>query len=183
MWAFSPFPGAAAWQCSDYYYWFLFIREHQSALGDDVFQASNTEDHLNRKVLEKFGDVREIGLLEWWIKRGRHLFCEPPYEGVSALTDQEVDHGVDPPLGQRSRSSKDPYIYLKIPVHQDFEKSIEHNSKAIEIEPAFGMAHNNLAVALYNADKKDEAKNHVQEALKLGYPVPKEFLDVLGLNG
>jgi hypothetical protein len=120
-----PFPGAAAWQCSVYYYWFLFMREHQlqnsKSMGEDLPVTCVEES----AVQEAFGNVQDIGFLEWWIVRGRHLFCEPTHEGVRALADHEVKNGVEPPSGQRSRGIHDPHIYLEIPVHQDFEKSIE----------------------------------------------------------
>jgi hypothetical protein len=120
-----PFSGAAAWQCSVYYYWFLFMREHQRQTLKDRRKELRPSSSEGSAIQDAFGDVTAIGFLEWWIVRGRHLFCEPTHEGVRALEEREIDYGVDLPPGQRSRGIHDPHIYLKIPVHQDFDKSIE----------------------------------------------------------
>jgi len=120
-----PFPGAAAWQCSVYYYWFLFMREFQLQTAKDEQDIIHLLKVPVSEVPTVFGQVTDIGFLEWWIVRGRHLFCEPIHDGVKALQHHEVENGVDLPSGKRTRSTHDPHIYLQIPVHQDFDKSIE----------------------------------------------------------
>ena len=120
-----PFQGAAAWQCSVYYYWFLFMRELQLQPKLNKPEQIGLATAPSPQIRTLFGDVTDIGFLEWWIVRGRNLFCEPTYEGVKALEDHEVEHGVTLAPGKRSRILDDPHIYLKIPVHQDFDKSIE----------------------------------------------------------
>ena len=69
-------------------------------------------------------------------------------------------------------------IYLSL---GKIDKSIEHNTRATQIKPDFGMAHNNLAVALHQNGDDDGARKHAQEAINLGYPVPREFLTEIGL--
>jgi hypothetical protein len=119
-----PFPGAAAWQCSVYYYWFLFMREFQLNTTEHDWEMLEHIEDSSLNVRAAFGDVTEIGFLEWWIMRGRHVFCEPSNRGVRALELHEIEHGLEMRSGKPYRPLSDPNIYLQIPVHQDFEKSI-----------------------------------------------------------
>lgn len=120
-----PFQGAAAWQCSVYYYWFLFYWEvPQNINHDEPWDYSHPDIHLETQVASMFDLSENIGFLEWWIVRGRHLFCEPRTIGVTALSFEEIENGIDY-KSKRMGILGDPNIYLKIPVHQDFEKSIE----------------------------------------------------------
>lgn len=120
-----PFPGAAPWQCSVYYYWFLFMREFQLKTTEHEREMMEYVENPSLRIWEAFGDIKEVGFLEWWILRGRHLFCEPPGIGVRALQLHEIEGGVEVPGGKPYPALSDPNIYLRIPVHQDFEKSIE----------------------------------------------------------
>ena len=58
----------------------------------------------------------------------------------------------------------------------DMDKSIEHNTKALEIRPSFAMGHNNLAVALYHKGEKEMSMQHLREAINMGYPVNPDFI-------
>ena len=64
----------------------------------------------------------------------------------------------------------------------DIDKSIEHNTRAVEIKPDFGMAHNNLAVALFHSGNLEAAGKHAKEALSLGYSVHPDFLKQIGVG-
>jgi hypothetical protein len=122
-----PFAGAAPWQCSVYYYWWLFLREDQitrKAEPDIGLISLDFETRFEFEIRLQFGLLTEKGFLRWWIRQGRFLFCEPVQQGVKALTCIEVDYGVPPPSGERTHLF-DPSIYLQVPVHQDFDKSIE----------------------------------------------------------
>ncbi|MFH1059639.1 MAG: tetratricopeptide repeat protein [Pseudomonadota bacterium] len=63
-----------------------------------------------------------------------------------------------------------------------FEEAIDANQRAIAFSPEFAMAHNNLALALLALDREDEARTHVAEAQRLGYPVHPDLLNGLGLT-
>lgn len=63
-----------------------------------------------------------------------------------------------------------------------YEEAIEVNQRAIDFSPEFAMAHNNLALALLALGREDEARGHVAEARKLGYPVHPDLLAGLGLT-
>lgn len=122
-----PFAGAQPWQCSVYYYWWLFMRECHKDMDYRLhnflwFGEEDVQPH--RAVDRAFGDVSEIGFLKWWIIIGRHLFSEPIHQGVRALGWEELDSGLKGENG-RGFSLSDRNIYLAIPVHQDFEKSID----------------------------------------------------------
>ncbi|MFZ5584656.1 MAG: tetratricopeptide repeat protein [Thermodesulfobacteriota bacterium] len=62
-----------------------------------------------------------------------------------------------------------------------FAESAELSRRAIALSPEFAMAHNNLALALLALGQEDEARGHVAEAHRLGYPVHPELLAGLGL--
>lgn len=124
-----PFQGAAAWQCSVYYYWFLFYRELPPNAHNEEFQEYLFPDNQLEFQVSNMFDLNEtVGFLDWWIMRGRHLFCEPRSIGVTALSFEEIENGIDY-QSKKLRMLSDPNIYLKIPVHQDFEKSIEEVRK------------------------------------------------------
>jgi len=44
------------------------------------------------------------------------------------------------------------------------------------------MAFNNLAVAYHHSGDEESARKHAREALRLGYPVHREFLKLLGIE-
>jgi Tfp pilus assembly protein PilF len=60
------------------------------------------------------------------------------------------------------------------------DKAVESAQQAVTLEPDSGMAHNNLAVALYFKGEYNEAKQHLERAKELGYSVDPRF--VQGLN-
>lgn len=122
-----PFADAKPWQCSVYYYWWLFMRECHKDMNYRFhnFDKFDEEEATPSSPVDKaFGDVSEIGFLKWWIMTGRHLFAEPIGQGVRALGWGELDNGINRE-GGRGFSLSDRNIYLAIPVHQDFEKSID----------------------------------------------------------
>jgi len=63
-----------------------------------------------------------------------------------------------------------------------FAESAEMSRRAIALSPEFAMAHNNLALALLALGQEGEARGHVAEARRLGYPVHPELLSGLGLT-
>lgn len=63
-----------------------------------------------------------------------------------------------------------------------YEESAEFSRRAVESNADFAMAHNNLALALLALDQEDEARGHLAEAKRLGYPVHPELLAGLGLE-
>jgi tetratricopeptide (TPR) repeat protein len=56
------------------------------------------------------------------------------------------------------------------------DESIEANLKALELEPAFAVAHNNLAIVYLEKGKYDLAIKHVDKAVELGFEVDSELL-------
>jgi len=58
-------------------------------------------------------------------------------------------------------------------------ESIQTNHKALELEPNFAVAHNNLAIAYIENGQYDLAVEHCDKALKLGYDVSPEILKEL----
>ncbi|MCG8686994.1 MAG: tetratricopeptide repeat protein [Desulfobacterales bacterium] len=59
------------------------------------------------------------------------------------------------------------------------EEGIKANQEALEVEPKFPVAHNNLAVAYLELEDYEKAIKHCDEAVSLGFEVKKELLDEL----
>ncbi|RJP25586.1 MAG: tetratricopeptide repeat protein, partial [Candidatus Omnitrophota bacterium] len=57
----------------------------------------------------------------------------------------------------------------------NFDEAIRFYQKAIQISPDFALAQYNLATAFYAIGNRIEAKSHLDEAERLGHPVPAEF--------
>jgi hypothetical protein len=83
-----PFTGAPAYMCSMYYYWWAFLREN------DDYRACCEGGGVGpmAKLFADFGDVRDENFMEWWIERGRMLFCEPLEERVIFYPSAPLDH-------------------------------------------------------------------------------------------
>ena len=62
---------------------------------------------------------------------------------------------------------------------EKYDDALEAAEKAVSLAPTFGLAHNNLAVALYFKGHTDRAKTHAQKARELGYPVHPDFMEKL----
>jgi len=56
------------------------------------------------------------------------------------------------------------------------DESIKASLKAIQLEPVFAVAHNNLAIAYLENGEYDLAIKHCDKAVNLGYKVAPEIL-------
>jgi len=75
---YLPFKDAQKHQRSVYYYWWLFLKEHEGYIA-----CCDRRGNGDYKMLYRdFGDVRSDDFMEWWKTRGRYLFCEPPPDPV-----------------------------------------------------------------------------------------------------
>ncbi len=59
------------------------------------------------------------------------------------------------------------------------EEGIQANLEALEVEPKFPIAHNNLAVAYLEKEEFEKAIKHCDEAVALGFDVAQDLLDEL----
>ena len=64
-------------------------------------------------------------------------------------------------------------------MQQEDAKAVQAARQAVELDPDSGMAHNNLAVALYFSGAYQEALHHLERARELGYSVDPRFSDGL----
>jgi hypothetical protein len=72
---------ARPWECSAYYYWWLFLRENE-----DYKATCKARGHGPcREVYLDFGDILNIPFMDWWGLRGRELFCEPHGAATRAI--------------------------------------------------------------------------------------------------
>ena len=64
-------------------------------------------------------------------------------------------------------------------------KALYYLKEAVRLNPSLAEAHNDLAVLYASMDppKLDLSKEHALKALSLGYPVEKEFLKLIGIEG
>lgn len=68
-----PFRDAKPYQRSVYYYWWLFLREHEGYRA--TCDAGGTGECA--ALYSDFGDVRGDDFMRWWKRTGRELFCIP----------------------------------------------------------------------------------------------------------
>ncbi len=78
-----PFPGAELWQCSVYYFWWLFLRES----ADYIETCASHGQGPCSDVYRDFGDVRDDDFQGWWRCVGRELFCEPRSHSVAIYSE------------------------------------------------------------------------------------------------
>ena len=67
-------------------------------------------------------------------------------------------------------------VYFK---NGGLEAAISAWKKALEIEPRGAVAHNNLAIAYYKKNRIDLARKHLDQALRLGYPVDPRVRELI----
>ena len=61
----------------------------------------------------------------------------------------------------------------------DFKKALEAAKAAVALEPDFGIAQNNMAVALYFNKEYAAARQHLDRAKELGYKLEPRFEQAL----
>lgn len=98
-----PFKNAKSWQISVYYFWWLFLREHEGYRA--TCEAGGKGDYSI--LYRDFGDVRDDNFMAWWKKTGRYLFCEPQDEPIHVHPSAEFN------LDDPSR------VVVSIPVARD----------------------------------------------------------------
>ena len=59
------------------------------------------------------------------------------------------------------------------------DEAIEACHKALDVEPNFAVAHNNLTIAYLEKGDPANARTHAKRALDLGYEVAPEILKEL----
>jgi hypothetical protein len=71
---------------SPFYWWFKFLQ-----LNDEYEKAlKGRRTNISRRVVDDFGEVRNIDFKSWWQKRV-HLFAEPPQSYRMAIANQIED--------------------------------------------------------------------------------------------
>ena len=64
----------------------------------------------------------------------------------------------------------------------NFEASAAYCRKALEMDPGYALAHNNLGVALYRLGQMEAAVQSLQEAARRGYGPAQQFLSQNGIT-
>jgi hypothetical protein len=81
-----PFATAEPWQCSVYYFWWLFLKEN------DDYHATHEARGVGpcARVYNDFGDIYTPDFPTWWMERGRDLFCEPRSAAVQLTSPDQL---------------------------------------------------------------------------------------------
>lgn len=103
-----PYTGAAGWECSAYYYWWLFLRENP-LIRD--FLTSGAEPRPGT-VAYDFRRVFKMGFREWWETEGRYLFSEPRESGIEVVM---------PPVSEEGLEDR---LLVSIPFRGDIEQTL-----------------------------------------------------------
>lgn len=77
------------------------------------------------------------------------------------------------------------YSLGKLYAKQLNPRALYHLKEAVRLNPLLAEAQNDLAVFYHSMEppKLDLAREHARKALSLGYPVEKEFLKLIGIEG
>lgn len=100
-----PFKGALPFQRSVFYYWWLFLKEHEGYLA--CCEAGGTGEYT--ALHADFGDVRDDDFMKWWKKGGRLLFCVPQDDPIHLYPSREFQ------LNDEDR------VVVSLPVHRDVD--------------------------------------------------------------
>lgn len=111
-----PFKNAAPHQRSVYYFWWLFLKEHEGYL--DCCRSGGAGQFAG--LYADFGDVRPDDFVDWWIERGRSLFSEPQAEHVKVYPSDGLD------LHDENR------LVVSIPISGDLNRALAELRKLVE---------------------------------------------------
>jgi hypothetical protein len=101
----EPYTDTPRSQRSVYYYWWLFLKEHDGYRA--CCEAGGTGEYA--ALYADFGDVRDDDFMKWWKRGGRLLFCIPQDDPIHLYPSSEFQ------LNDEDR------IVVSIPVHRDVD--------------------------------------------------------------
>ena len=135
----APFAGAEPWQCSVFYFWWLFLRENEA-----YRTACETRGQGECRALYfDFSDIYETNFPTWWMETGRDLFCEPRSEGVQITTRADL----------RNSYSGDDRLLLSIDRGSDIERALAEVRNILR-KPENNMRNKGASQALYQVFTK-----------------------------
>lgn len=103
-----PYAGAPGWECSAYYYWWRFLREHP---GIRDLLTSGAEPREGT-VAYDFRRLLRFDFRDWWETEGRYLFCEPRETGIEVVM---------PPVAAEEHEDR---LLISIPFRGDIEQTL-----------------------------------------------------------
>lgn len=103
-----PFKGALPYQRSVYYYWWLFLKEHEGYRA--CCEAGGTGEYAS--LYADFGDVRDDDFIAWWKGGGRLLFCIPQDDPIHLYPSAEFT------LNEDNR------VVVSLPVDRDVDEML-----------------------------------------------------------
>lgn len=103
-----PFREAKPYQRSVYYFWWLFLKEHDAYVA--TCEAGGKGEYA--ALYADFGDVRGDDFMAWWKRTGRYLFCEPQDEPI------HIHPSVDFKLDDPNR------VVVSLPIDRDVDEML-----------------------------------------------------------
>ena len=93
---------------SVYYFWWLFLKEH------DGYQACMERSGAGEyaALYKDFGDIRDDDFMAWWKRTGRDLFCEPPQAAIEIF-----DH-------LPSHADLEGRVLISVPLDGDLQRTV-----------------------------------------------------------
>jgi len=119
-----PFKGAKPYQRSVYYYWWLFLREHEGYRA--CCKAKGRGEYA--ALYRDFGDVRDDDFLSWWKQRGRRLFSAQRLPRINMYRDPAFR------LDDKTR------VVVSLPINRDVEGMVaELKQLLLPLQEGVGM--------------------------------------------
>lgn len=167
-----PYDGAAGWECSAYYYWWRFLREHQQ-LRDHITSGAELKPGT---VAFDFRRIFELNFRDWWETEGRYLFCEPRENGIEVVI---------PPVPAEGHEDR---LLVSIPFRGDIEQTLAGLRKLLSENADAFKSSQGVSRARYPVIGKPvlPALHKRYQVLRLGRENPSmtqpEIADALGIK-
>lgn len=119
-----PFKGAEPYQRSVYYYWWLFLREHEGYRA--CCKAKGRGEYA--ALYRDFGDIRDDDFVAWWKQRGRRLFSAQRLPRINMYRDPAFR------LDDKTR------VVVSLPINRDVEGMVaELKQLLLPLQEGVGM--------------------------------------------
>ena len=140
-----------------------------NAMGNLLFSNGKVDEAIRHYqealALKPSSSLLHFNLANAYSKKGKIAEAEAEFKKTVELNPSYADAYTN--LGN---------LYLR---DKRFDKAIVEYEKSLAVSPKDGQVHYNLAVACYYNKEFHLASEHANAALKLGYRVPRDFLQTL----
>lgn len=177
-------------------YGFIYKQQGEVEKAEKIWTKGLSFNTKTTGILDNLGllYLEENKLLEAKICFQKAIQVNPDsylaYFGLGQILEQESN--IDQAISRYKKSVElNPsgsilhYAIGRLYARRSNPKALYYLKEAIKLNPAIAEAQNDLAVLYASMDppKLDLAREHARKALSLGYPVEKEFLKLIGIEG